>query len=264
MELDYIFDKLIEEPIEDINNSKSIKTVYADFEELYRNPGYRHSYYEISKYLEELECDESDMLEQSLSVLFEYSAEINQSSEVTMKLNKLLDHVSLESLRLSRMKKVKYLETSISEKLKNTLNEVNTKQQEMKEIDNKINSIHAEVITILGIFAGLVIGFSIDFQLLAQSFANLGDVSFYKEISYLCVIGIILFDSIFLLMFAVSRISGRSLAINCKYKDCQNCKECKHKMKILHKYPYLFWYNLILSLVFVICIVVNYILKGSC
>lgn len=260
MELEYIFDKLIEEPIEDIYNSKSIKTVYADFEELYSNPNYRHSYYEISKYLEELECDESDMLEQSLSVLFEYSAEINQSSDVTMKLNKLLDHVSLESLRLSRMKKVKYLETSISERLKNTLNEVNTKQREMKEIDNKINNIHTEVITILGIFAGLVIGFSIDFQLLAQSFSNLNEVSFCKEIAFLCVIGVILFDSIFLLMFAVSRISGRSLAINCKYKDCQNCNDCKHRMKILHKYPYLFWYNLILMAVFVICVILNNIL----
>nr|WP_294668427.1 hypothetical protein [uncultured Ruminococcus sp.] len=263
MDLEHIFDELIEDPIEDTTTESNAK-IYADFELLYSDTNYRHSYYEISRYLEDLECDVSDMLDQSLINLFEYSAGINKSSEVTKKLSKLIDHVSLESLRLSRMKKVNYLETSISNNLKITLEEVNNKKQEMEEIDRKVANIHAEVITILGIFAGLVVGFSIDFQLLAQSFSNLDSVSFYKEIAYLCIIGIILFDSIFLLMFAVSRISGRSLAINCKYKDCQNCTECKHKMKILHKYPYLFWYNLILSITFILCIVVNCILKSSC
>lgn len=156
------------------------------------------------------------------------------------------------------MNKIKYLSDKIHKEMNETNKAVVSKRNEMDEIDKKVNNIHAEVITILGIFAGLVVGFSIDFQLLAQSFSNLKEVSFFKEIAFLSIIGIILFDSIFLLMFAVSRISQRSLAVNCKYKDCQNCDGCKMTLKILiHKYPYVFWYNLILAITFIICVLLQ-------
>lgn len=258
MQLEEIFEKLVERPFEESSSAEYKEEIYHNFSEVYADENYRHSYYEISTYLESLGCDVSDMLEGSIQNVLEYSAGIDSSSNVTKKISKLSDHISLELLRLSRMNKIKYLSDKIHKEMNETNKAVVSKHNEMDEIDKKVNNIHAEVITILGIFAGLVVGFSIDFQLLAQSFSNLKDVSFFKEIAFLSIIGIILFDSIFLLMFAVSRISQRSLAVNCKYKDCQNCDDCKMTLKILiHKYPYVFWYNLILVITFIICVLLQ-------
>lgn len=258
MQLEEIFEKLVEKPFEENSSAGYKEEIYQNFSEVYSDENYRHSYFEISTYLESLGCDVSDMLEGSIQNVLEYSAGIDEHSNVTKKISKLSDHVSLELLRLSRMRQISYLSDKIHKEMDKTSEMVKEKRNEMDEIDKKVNNIHAEVITILGIFAGLVIGFSIDFQLLAQSLSNMDKVSFFKEIAFVSIIGIILFDSIFLLLFAVSRISQRSLAINCKHKDCHNCgrpKKCKNSF--VHKYPYVFVYNLILSIVFIICAILQ-------
>lgn len=261
MELDDIFEKLEKRPIEQNTNKVYKEEIYNYFCELYANEDYRHSYFEISKHIESLGYDVSDALERSVRNMLEYSADINEHSDVTKKISKLSDHVSLELLRLSRMRQISYLSDRIHKEMDKTGQMVKEKRNEMDEIDKKVNNIHAEVITILGIFAGLVIGFSIDFQLLAESFSNMDKVSFFKGTASLSIIGIILFDSIFLLLFAVSRISQRSLAINCKHKDCHNCDnhdKCKNSFKkLIHKYPYVFVYNLILSIVFIVCAILQ-------
>lgn len=258
MQLDDIFEKLEEKPFEQDSSEKYKAEIYDYFYNLYSNEDYRHSYFEISRHIESLGYDVGDTLERSIQNVLEYSADIDEHSDVTKKISKLSDHVSLELLRLSRMRQISYLSDKIHKEMDKTSEMVKEKRNEMDEIDKKVNNIHAEVITILGIFAGLVIGFSIDFQLLAQSLSDMGKVSFFKEIAFVSIIGIILFDSIFLLLFAVSRISQRSLAINCKHKDCHNCgrpKKCKNSF--VHKYPYVFVYNLILSIVFIVCAILQ-------
>lgn len=261
MQLDDIFEKLEEKPFEQDSSEKYKAEIYDDFYKLYSNEDYRHSYFEISRHIESLGYDVGDTLERSIQNVLEYSADIDEHSNVTKKISKLSDHVSLELLRLSRMRQISYLSDKIHKEMDKTSEMVKEKRNEMDEIDKKVNNIHAEVITILGIFAGLVIGFSIDFQLLAESFSNMNKVSFFKGTASLSIIGIILFDSIFLLLFAVSRISQRSLAINCKHKDCHNCDnhdKCKNSFKkLIHKYPYVFVYNLILSIVFIVCAILQ-------
>lgn len=57
----------------------------------------------------------------------------------------------MELLRLSRMNKIKYLSDKIHKEMNETNKAVVSKRNEMDEIDKKVNNIHAEVITILGI-----------------------------------------------------------------------------------------------------------------
>lgn len=256
-ELIDILEDVIEYP--DLNSKDDFtKNILKDFIKIYSDGDFRHSYYEISSFMEKLGLDERDSLEGNLECIFEYADEIKTKKEIMKKFAKLLDHISLERLRLSRMEKIKYIEDKVIKEMTDTKSMIESKQIEMREIQQQVTHVHSETITILGIFAGLVIGFATSFQLLAKSFENLNDVKFYKEISYLAVIGIILFDCIFFLLFAVARISKRSLALNCKYQDCNNChaeKPCKRNLRKIHKkYPYVFWYNLSLIIVIIICI----------
>lgn len=229
------------------SNDEEAMDIYSAFNNIYSDKNFRHSYFEISQLLEDLVSDERDILEYKLEKITIYISENFSSSGILKNVLKLLDHVSLEMLRLARIEKVNY----VADKSNTAMNEAMTVIKETKlnveEADNKLKNIHSETITTLGIFSGLVIGFATSFQLLAQSFSNLNDIYFYKIICYLAVIGIILFNCIFFLMFSVARISGRSLATNCKFKDCANCDEspCKTPIGKLHKkFPYVFWYNI--------------------
>lgn len=134
-----------------------------------------------------------------------------------------------------------------------------------KDVDEKVKNMHSETITILGIFAGLVIGFATSFQLLGTTFSKLGEVPIYRELAFIFVIGLILFNCLFLLLFSVARISGRSLATNCKRKDCSSCHEndCSKRSvrRFIKKYPYVFWFNLITVIGFIVCIIVEVIIK---
>lgn len=247
-----ILDEIINNPTdtEDYVILDELKSIYTT--------GYRHSYYELSTYIGKLSLDESDMLETKLFSLLEVCDDNPNYDEIKNSLQKLVDHVSLEGLRLSRLKEMEY------KTIKATKNVDVISQRckdEIKEIDalkQSVNNIHKDTIGILGIFAGLVIGFMASFQLLADSLNAINEISFFKGIAFFCVIGTIMFDCIFLLIFSVARISGRSLALRCKRCECNDCKKCNHSITIIHKkYPYVIWYNAIMLLVFIVCVVLN-------
>lgn len=53
-----------------------------------------------------------------------------------------------------------------------------------------------------------------------------------------------LFNIIFLLMYCISKISGKSIASNCRRSNCEDCKSCKFIIsRLKKKYPYVFWFN---------------------
>ena len=232
----------------DISEDDSLKKkFYTSFSEVYSSSDFRHSYYEISSFLDSLEPDERDSFEGNITILLAYSNDVDAQSNTTQRLAKLLDHVSLERLRIARMEKIKHIGKKISQEMENTKADISEKRKEMEDIDQKINSIHSETISILGIFAGLVIGFATSFQLLSKSLENLNDVYISKLLIIVAIIGIILFNCLFFLMFSVARISGRSLAMKCKRENCDRCpyeKPCKSTFgQFFKKYPYVFWFN---------------------
>lgn len=242
---------------DDFDAAKTI-TFFEKLKNVYSINDYRHSYFEISEFLESRIPEVRDILEERLEIIYEYAGSTKSDEEVAKRLFKLCDHIALERLRLARMDKIKYMADKLNGSMSNAMNKIEATNLDVTEAENKVNNIHSETITILGIFAGLVIGFATGFQLFAESFTNLNDIYFYKIISYLAFIGIILFDCIFFLMFSVSRVSRRSLALNCKYKDCAKCAEdkpCKTTISKIHKkYSYVFWFNLIMFLAILFCV----------
>lgn len=235
------------------DNETKIKDFFHGFTEVYSSGEYRHSYYEISSYLDNLNPDERDSLEGNIEQILLFSSSQDTHSNTTKSLAKLLDHVSLERLRMARIEKIKYVGNKISQQMNQTKDEITAKRKEMEEIDQKINSIHSETISILGIFAGLVIGFATSFQLLSNSLSNLNDVLISKLLIFVSVVGIILFNCLFFLMFAVARVSGRSLAMKCKRENCDKCpydKKCKSTIgQFFRKYPYVLWFNIAMVII---------------
>lgn len=273
IDLEEILEKLIEIPeFQDTSlDSLEIASFFELFEKLYSDHDYRHSYYEISKFIEQQDPEVRTALSTNLEIILKNAYEKNKSKHLIKGLLKLTDHVSLETLRLARMDTVKYISDKITndvskakEDVSKTKDDVEEQVKQITDTKEKLNSVQTELVTILGVFAGIVVGFSTSFQLLAQSFAHLDDVHFHKMIAYLCVIGVIMFDSIFLLLFAVARVSKRSLALRCKKEECSKCKNdypCKNTFRqVQKKYPYVIWFNIIMLIVFTICCIYGFLI----
>ena len=232
-----------------------IKQQYDAFSSIYNVKSFRHSYSEISKYLSELLPEERDVIESNLLKVLFYSAAMDEKStadeksDTTIRLGKLSDHVSLEHMRLGRMDAIKHIGSKVHEESQEMKKLSESNSKDMNRLHKRINGFQSQSITILGIFSGLVIGFSSGIDLLNSTFSNINNMIFFKMLVYICVIGLILFDVIFMLMYSVSKISNSSLAVACKSGSCDSCGNCKSKLKRLwYKYPYVFWFNLLFFL----------------
>lgn len=237
-------------------STEDVKCVYTSFDSIYKVKTFRHSYSEISKYLSDLIPDERDIIELNLLEVLFYAAGVNENSDTTVRLGKLSDHVSLEHMRLGRMDAIKFIGTKVHEESQEMKRLSESNNKNMGKLHRRINGFQSQSITILGIFSGLVIGFSSGIDLLDSTFSNINSMNFYKMLVYICVIGLILFDVIFMLMYSVSKISNGSLAVACKNESCDSCGNCKLKLsRLRHKYPYVYWFNALFILLTIALII---------
>ena len=227
---------------------------------IYSEKDFRHSYAQISIEIEKLAPDQRDVLcanlesfKESVSPLLEkgdFPAETKR--EVLQKISKLCDHVELESIRLSRIDKVEYIGSEASKALTDADGKLKETEEKANALSDRVSDYHSQSISILGIFSGLVITFSCVTQFSVSSLSNFSSSNAYKVTYFLCLSFFFLFNIIFMLMYSISKLSGKSIAVDCTKKNCANCKHCKVIFaRLKKKYPFVFWFDLI-GLIFVI------------
>lgn len=216
-----------------------LKTVYSDKK-------FRHSYYEISQQIEGLSGDVRDNLCHNIDLVMQEVDGTDCSNDVLKGLTKLYDHLKLETLRLARMDKVQFLSDKAEIALREAKNLNKKSKVDVSNLKRRVNGFHGQSITILGIFSGLVLGFSAEIQLLSESFSNINNMDMRNMLLYLLVIGFIVFNTLFMLMYAVSKIADQSIAVLCRNRDCTTCTE-KHCaiVRLLRKYPYIVAFDIL-------------------
>ncbi len=221
---------------------------------IYSNLNFRHSYAEMSLILEGFKPDERDALSANLmeisknleTVLSQKSVSDEVKMSIRAKVFKLCDHVDLECLRLTRMDKVEYIGKTASDELSAADGKLKETEERAARLDSRVSKQQEQSIAILGIFAGLVVTFSGAIQFASSSLENLNDISALKITYFVCFSFLFLFNIIFLLMYCISKISGSSIATNCKKNSCEKCGKCKTVFgRTKKKYPYVFWFNVI-------------------
>lgn len=248
------------------NDTSIYSDIFHVLEIVYKDNKYRHSYFEISCFLEnELLLDQRDELNETmLKILDESERRLKQNQikqELQKKILKLSDHISLETLRLSRMDKIKYIGDQTSEKIAKNNELIGEYKKKVKNFEKKINNANAHAITILGIFSGLVIGFATGSDLLIAAISDINS-PIYKIALIILIVGFVLFNVVFLLMYCISKVSGFSVSTQCANESCFDCSKCKFAIaRLKRKYPLVFWYNII-TIFSIICIfVLKYMVK---
>lgn len=255
------------------------------FSEVYNNE-YRHKYSEILKLLmkikSESEAESLDYLVLNMKILKEHIS----CSQYSFKKSffKLYDHIILEVTRIQLYydyeKREKLIESKVNT-AKNQLeyygdlyNNLSTNINELYSTVNNINEqlgdSNAQSISILGIFSGIVIAFFGSIKVTENIFSNLGeDISKCRIIFMAGLVGFILFNTIFVLLYFIAKVSNKSIAtgnFNKYYYECydwncwdeekgsykENSENIKKYREILDsprkrlkiRYPIVYWVNL--------------------
>ncbi len=246
---------LLKDMIGNVELSNGQVIQYANrLREIYSLEEFRHSYFALSQCVEGFSPDQRDILCSNLDSVIDYSnVYFNSEKTILAKIMKLSDHINLEIIRLGRMDKIKFIGDKASEDRRQAEDLLKENHEKVEELQNSVNGFHSQSITILGIFAGLVISFSAISNLGLKTFENINTLNFYKTIFYLLILGLIIFDTVFMLMYTVSKISNHSISVGCKHRDCNDCPQCNNFInKLNHKYPYILWFNIIIVIFIVV------------
>ncbi|MFV7791275.1 hypothetical protein ACNO6Z_10540 [Aliarcobacter lanthieri] len=196
---------------------------------LYLNTGYRHSYSEISNYLTNSKNDiDLASIADNMSIILgrlldsydecllkEMEKEkYSEFIEIVFKLN---DHISLEAIRLNDLllterilaeqtkkaeEKIENKAISINRELTKIQNSVNDYildtrkniKDELKNANNEINGelkkARSEYITILGIFASIIIAFVAGLTFSTSVLSNIDKASIYRLAFIVCLVGL--------------------------------------------------------------------------
>lgn len=135
-----------------------------------------------------------------------------------------------------------------SKELKEANKNLEESNKKMEEANKKADGIQTQLITILGIFAAIIVTFSGGVTLLGSSIMSINNAKHYESVVMIAIIcGMVVFNTIFLMMYYVSKLTERDVFAKCKTEICVQCKEtnCNGISKIRKRLPYVFYYNCI-------------------
>lgn len=251
-----------EEQIEQFLNR--LNAIYAD--------DFKHKYSDffpiLMKIYEEDNAYNIDYLSNNLDMLgtyleAEYSEGRERYSGIYAQFTKLCDHLNLQigqfNYLLAKEDSGPILQEAIRDlkesndtirqsflQLDAAHKELETSNKNLEESNKKASTIQTELITILSIFAAIVITFSGGLTLLGSSVSSMSNARQYESIVLIAIIcGMAMFNTIFLLMYFVSKLTERDIFATCEAEVCEKCQntECNGINKIRKRLPYVFYYN---------------------
>lgn len=128
--------------------------------------------------------------------------------EYKKRLEKMLDHIELESIRLFHLQMV---ESNISESAKeisNVKEDINKRAGEISNVKEDIDKQKNQYITILGIFASIVLAFVGSFTFSNSIFSNMHQVGISKLAFTMCL-NVVFFANILFFLFDFLEILTR-------------------------------------------------------
>lgn len=217
--------KLLEELPGRIITDKEAEDYCLRLIKIYDVENFRHSYSEITSFIISLyKKDETDLVESLNSniriILDVIKRNCDENLSFYTSVYKLYDHINMECIRCSFYKEyesevdetIRQIElarkevkeiTSDSEcynDLKATNKKIKTAMSNIKTFSKENKKLQNQVISILGIFSAVVIAFFGGFSYFTSTFANLHKVRIVKATIISSIIGLVIFNTIYILL----------------------------------------------------------------
>ena len=179
----------------------------------------RHRYAEISRFLNDRMQDDRDHLLAGIKCILECAQkndydkdeEGSDTRSCYVKICKLCDHIELEVLRLSSTSKIKAVADSYDKNKKNIDDLLAEAKTTLNDTERKAKNLSQQLISILGIFAGIIVTFSFATTIAGETVTNMAK----GDVMHLCfvisLLGLIFINVIGLLMSFVGKLSGHRI-----------------------------------------------------
>lgn len=182
----------------DISNN----TLKEELLEIYNNPEFRHRYSDVTMYLFNItgaDYSQLDTMVNRIKVILEEMP----NSEAKKSVFKLCDHLNLELVRL------KYLLPKIQDtnaKIQEADNKVNDLTKQTNDIKKNAEDMQKNYITILGIFASIVLAFVSSLAFSTSVLQNIDKASIYRLVAVVSLIAIFIVNILNFLFSFIMRI----------------------------------------------------------
>lgn len=209
-----VLDDLLSEPIEteaDLSGTE-LETYYQEFSKIYCDK-FRHWYSLLSDYLGKKTPDVYSTLANGLHLVAAYGKVHHpECDEVNAGIDKLLDHVDLESIRIDRMEAVRYSSNETKELYAKTTQSAKAAQDKAEEVQKNVDHYHEQSISILSIFSAVVLAFMGGLSFSSSVLQNFASVSMFRLIITIVLLGFVIFNAIFILLRFVLHIVHSNLS----------------------------------------------------
>lgn len=272
-------------------NEDEIPTIIEKFK-VYYEANQRHFYHEIASFVfdnAEIE-DKLEFFPEKLSIIIE---SIDGDESLKGSLKKLYDHFELEQLRYGKMKqnienlcneniaRIEYMsnelelkmqqlnveiKADIDKKVDSNVGSMKRLVQRMTkntkaDIDNKVTGIYTQVVTILGIFTAIVFSMFGGLTMINSIVQTMSsDLGFLKACTLCLLIGIVIFNLVYFLLYAISKIIDRTLAYPHATISANDCFFKRARLR----HPVGFWFNVVsfsLSFILVVLYAIEWIVE---
>lgn len=186
------------------------KDLTAQFTEVYKG-GYRQMYSSLLPMIAEInesdEC-ELDFLCDNLGSFREYlKMDHDQEKWLFGRILKLNDHVNLEVQRLRSQRKIveDQIRTfnEVQEELISLKKGLKQSESTLKKTKEKLKNFQIEIVTILAIFAAIVIAFSGGLTFVSNAVSGITSADLLKTVCISSLCGFVLFNTLALLMVSI-------------------------------------------------------------
>jgi len=245
-------------------DGSEIRNISLQLLEIYKGD-FRHSYsgfFPLIQKISESDQQESlDFLGDNLESIRAYIEEDfvsgkKEFEDIYDQLNKLCDHLTLEIGRWNYYSKNEQKIEDLNAKTAALNVNIDNASRELQKASKQASSIQTELIAVLSIFAAIVVTFSGGFTFLGGVMTSIGNVDDYEIVVLVAIIcGMVIFNTIFLLMYLVGKITERNIYAKCKTGDCSCKNKCGNLGRIRKRLPYVFYFNLVC----IIGIIINFI-----
>lgn len=240
----------------------------------YSKHDFRHKYSQISRVIHNIvnpknpTKDNSHILESinnNCDLLFMYfkdnfSGEYEEQPEILIRFNKLIDHITLEIVRLQYISQYNDLLVNNTELFNEASEKLRNAQNAIEIANERTKNMYAQIISILGIFASIIIAFFGGFNYFTSVLNNIKCIPKFRLLSISSIIGFVVMNTIFGMLYFIAKLIDKDISAHCIYdvsdegcnNGCDKERKCCSISKLRKRLPYIFWVNVVLLLIIVL------------
>lgn len=248
-------------------NEQEIRQIAIKLKALYSS-NFRHNYSDFFSMIVEMSKDNNpyslDYLSNNLEGLRQmvendYVVGEKEFYGLYQPLTKLSDHVNLEIGRFSYYSISEQKVQDLEKKNRTLQIELKQATADLEAAQKKVVSVQTELISVLSIFAAIVLSLSGSISFVGNTLSGVADSPFFKIVFMSLLCGFVVFNLIFVMLYIVSKLTDRNIYARCQSENC-TCGEnktpkCNGLQRIRKRFPYVFWMNISLLLLMILDIV---------